>query len=586
MGKEKKKRKIDKLKFLDNTLANLTGFGDGATDSNMDDCMAEMMQQQQQQQPSTQNASEKKPVEAGSSLAGKNQQPSWMRQNSCLSPAEIDAWNRSFVAWASGGGSGSSSYPPGLLPNLDVELARNFKVKEISIFLLKRFPGRDLRMPVFERWLLDSKLEEQNHSSKTPSGVSDPVLPLHASPESEASQRLLTEILTGGSGNTDRNGDNGPARQDVEEAIAELCRKTNVSCQELLAQRERYRRQSPLKKGDRIQIETSKDGDDNSKDLVTLLYSRKKWKKPFIFRVNKKHYKNLKDRFVDIHENTKKANPATSSSWPPKALCPNGNSSVKMVERSFHVIVLALLLRYSAMSGGQLLEDLRGGGMQGAIHSSVFQVLQSHLGTGHEPWLEGFASPFNATLAHFASAFPDLDWHFGSVGNFFDCSFQSSGSEYCEVNPPFTPGLMKAMSDHIFRVLARAADSDRALSFVVVVPSASEADKTTSAMKGDTEAAVKHAAGRSFRDMISNNLCTKHTRLKAREHGYIEGAQHLRPTQYKQSSYDTSIIVLQSPKAALQFSDNEKKTALESELRQAFASRHEIELKKRKAVFS
>ena len=35
------------------------------------------------------------------------------------------------------------------------------------------------------------------------------------------------------------------------------------------------------------------------------------------------------------------------------------------MERSFHVLVLALLLRYSALSGGGLLDDLRGGGMQG-----------------------------------------------------------------------------------------------------------------------------------------------------------------------------------------------------------------------------
>ena len=41
------------------------------------------------------------------------------------------------------------------------------------------------------------------------------------------------------------------------------------------------------------------------------------------------------------------------------------NNVETMVERSFHVLVMALLLRYSALSGGGLLDDLRGGGMQG-----------------------------------------------------------------------------------------------------------------------------------------------------------------------------------------------------------------------------
>jgi phosphorylated CTD-interacting factor 1 len=348
-----------------------------------------------------------------------------------------------------------------------------------------------------------------------------------------------------------------------------------------------------LKKGDRIQIEN--DGR-SATEIMTILYSRKKWKKPFIFKINRRHYVSLKDRFVEVHESYRRESFSTAmgnNSWPPSSLSKNGSSHVQTVERSFHVIVVALLLRYSALSGGQLLGDLRGGGMQGAIHSSVFEVLRAQFCSDEAQqgaWLEGFASPFNATLPRFASVFPDLDWHFGSVGNFFDCSFawnsyESHGGEFCEANPPFTPGVIEHMAEHIFGVLAKAEESRRALSFIVVVPSAGKREKISLMTNEDDEAAVKQAAFRSFKEMITNKYCTKHLQLKAREHGYIEGAQHLRPTMYKQSSYDTSIIILQSPEAMRKFSvDSRKMCDLDTDLRHAFSSRHENELKWRKSL--
>ncbi|KAL3922524.1 MAG: hypothetical protein SGILL_002156 [Bacillariaceae sp.] len=578
MGKGKKKRKIDQVSHLTN-LTGLGGLGDGHASSSMDDCMAEMMQQQQpaadvQQNPKQRAVDKKQP---STSSSRRIHQPSWIRQSSCMNPEEIGTWNQSFLQWAA-----DHHYTPGLLPNIDEEIARNFKVKELSSLLLKSFKDIDLRMPVFERWLLDSKLEENQSTSER-----DPVLPLTASPDSNASQRLLSEIMACGSGK-DGKTNKRISREDAEKVIDELCRKTSVSCQELLAQRDRYRRQSPLKKGDRIQIETDCQ---SPSDVVTILYCRKKWKKPFCFKINRAHYQRLKVRFVDVHDSAKKngSSPGEELPWPPKSLATTDSSSEQIVERSFHVVVLALLLRYSALSGGQLLEDLRGGGMQGAIHSSVFDALRTNLGCGdgtQDSWLEGFASPFNATLPRFASAFPDLDWHFGSVGSFSDCSFQwnshgNPAGEFCEANPPFTPGVMESMANHMSNALAEADGNERALSFVVVVPSASKARKKASTEgKMDDESVVKQAASRSFQDMVTSKYCATHLRLKAREHGYVEGAQHLRPTMYKQSSYDTSVIILQSPKA--RELEGERASTLERDIRNAFASRHETELKKRK----
>ena len=202
--------------------------------------------------------------------------------------------------------------------------------------------------------------------------------------------------------------------------------------------------------------------------------------------------------------------------------------------------------------------------MQGAIHQQVFDVLKS---TFQGPWLEGFASPFNVCLSTFCSAYPDLDWHFGSMGNFMEYSFRQGGC--CEANPPFSPAIMEGMIDHMEKELELADENDTSLVFVIVVPTGDS----------DGAAAAKQAAMVSFERMTSSQYCRKHIRLAAREHGYLEGAQHLRPTQYRQSAYDTSVIILQSQKARVEKHDMK---VLTKSIRTAFASRHEKELKDRR----
>ena len=575
---KRKKSKRPKTKDVSELagLSNLTGFGD-AGGSSLDDCMAEMMFQGQTPKKSQlgdsipvddttrfDSADTTKDASSNQKKREKSRQPSWIQQankqnsssKTMMSTEDVDNWNRNFLTWAKGG-----IYTPGLLPNIDQEITRNFKVKELSTLLLKNesVSGKDLRMPVFERWLLDSKHEE------VVEGIAgDCVLPLQSSPDSEASQRLLTELVSK---------QNAVEKDDAEKTIAKLCRTTNLMCQELLSQEDRYRRQSPLNKGDRLNKTIQ-----SSNDVVSFEYSRKRWKKPFCFKLNLSHYNKLKDRFLEIHPNLVFGGSKTAR-----------NHVEAKIERSFHVIVLALLLRYSALSGGGLLDDLRGGGMQGAIHSSVFQVLQSHFSQGktsgsQQFWFEGFASPFNATLPQFASAFPDLDWHFGSVGRFLDCRFEGeiesdtdSGGEYCEANPPFSPGIMFWMANHMLEALERADEKGCRLTFVVVVPSVDRSSrKNAKTDHNDSTAVAKHLAEKSFRRMTSSAYCTKHVQLNAREHGYVEGAQHLRPTQYKESSYDTSIIILQSR------ANESNLKELENNLRLAFSSRHKTELMERK----
>jgi|TARA_B100000524_G_scaffold341625_1_gene235884 phosphorylated CTD-interacting factor 1 len=90
-------------------------------------------------------------------------------------------------------------------------------------------------------------------------------------------------------------------------------------------------------------------------------------------------------------------------------------------------------------------------------------VLRRRLGVS----CECFASPLNATLPDYFSAFPDVDSFFGSRGSFFGAN-PIEGS--FEVNPPYVPEVLLAAVHHAKRLLATAEAAARALSFVFVVP--------------------------------------------------------------------------------------------------------------------
>jgi phosphorylated CTD-interacting factor 1 len=215
--------------------------------------------------------------------------------------------------------------------------------------------------------------------------------------------------------------------------------------------------------------------------------------------------------------------------------------------------------------------------------------------------LECFASPLNAHLPYFASAFYDVDWHFGSIGNFFsvDNDFYAKVGGLYQANPPFSPGLMKRMADTMIHHLTLADDEqhyDTALCFVVIVPTVHHLEKikVTSAARTaqsnnaerheekekEEESLVKRFAKPSFEILVASPFCRLHIILPAREHSYLVGAQHVRPTQYKQSNYDTSVIVLQSRRARETMTFDAQR--LEEDIRKAFASREEEETEQRR----
>jgi phosphorylated CTD-interacting factor 1 len=384
--------------------------------------------------------------------------------------------------------------------------------------------------------LIDSKLEEGGHSVN-----SDPVLSALVKVQSESSQRLIEELFEA-----------GMPRAEARKIVNDLCRRTHTACLEMAQQCALHSQSAaPFRKGDRIERE-------GHAPVYTLVYHRKKWKKPFCIKLNASHYDKMRAMFLQVHGSD-------------VALSNAASGKPTLAAHAFHLLLMVLLLRYSSLSGGQLLLDLRGGGMQGAVHNDVFDVLHAHF--PHERLFECFGSPLNAYLASFGSAFfADLDWHFGSTGSFFEIDI-SDGC--CEANPPFSPGLMNAMAERMFSNLALAEERQTRLTFVVIVPNSGDIAEADA----HHVAAAKRFGGISLQKMIGSLYCRRHILLPAKEHGYVEGAQHLRPTRYKESLYDTSVIVLQSGLAREKELDMDR---FDSELRNAFSSRHKSELERRR----
>lgn len=470
------------------------------------------------------------------------------------------------------------------IPNIQLEMARHLHMKTLSSFLLKSCPN--IRMPTFERWVIDSKMEErqkrklQNHSNRpthhfttkkdrkkrrkrnndtiiealaaTKTVWWDPVIPSCPELSDPSCQRLLREI------DLVSQKSNIKIKIDAMSICSQLCAKAVEATKSIYNMIQRlglYQNLDKNRAGEKISLKKGKfsfDQDDSDVNEVdkeesyltySLVYARKKIKKPFVIQINESHYKKLKQMFNFSTQNRLQ-------------------SHSKHSKYAFHFILFSLLLRYSSLSGGQLLKDLRGGGMQGGIHTQVFQYLHETL----DCRMECFASPFNVYFCNYCSAFEEEQNFFGSFGNFFNME----SMEGCfEANPPFAPGFMKEMVTTMNHHLNVANEKDVLLTFVIIVPSC----------KMPIQDDVIHKfAYESFQSMLDSPYFVNHTILKARNHGYIEAAQHLRPTRFKQSQYDTSVIVLQSK--IYQY-DSTWWDTFEGGLLKAFESRHEMEIKNR-----
>jgi phosphorylated CTD-interacting factor 1 len=643
----KKKKSVEPITSFCNVsgLANISDPFASAPSNELDDCLALM--DQSIQSASSPAAASPSPSTKESKLNGQRQhdknetaqQPSPIIPTNNEESSPTMRLQRSPL-WkgpsptSSQQASKSSTFD---LPNIQVELLRHKLMGDLSKFFLSKC--KHLRMPSLERWIIDSKMEERikrqllkaqasqeahesgatvnSNSSKvkddrwkmrqkrkrrhlqsslekhlTSSGLRphtdfDAVIPSMADVEDDASERLLKEIERG-TDDIDALG--------AKDIVKELCKQACDASRHLqnlanhlgtLVSDQYFGKANGVA---RISLEVNNPDESESDsqsggDLsYSLVYSRKtkndggKKAKPFVVKINVHHYEKLRDMFHAIHDTTACTQPLHVSPAMTLGKNPNRYSPAANI---FHHLIFCLLLRYASLSGAQQLLDLRGGGMQGAIHSEVFDCIEKQ--DGGQDITECFASPLNVYTSRYFSIFHnDLDWHFGSCGDFFSVpmGFFRKGGVH-EANPPFSPGLMlqmvEKMEEHLsFADSMSSKGHSCALSFIVVVPSCSS--------KGADQNIIQKFAGASYRSMLKSRFFSKHIILNAREHGYVEGSQHLRPTRFKESQYNTSIVILQSADAKDREVESKCFMGLDFEqnAREAFASRHQIELEKRR----
>lgn len=183
---------------------------------------------------------------------------------------------------------------------------------------------------------------------------------------------------------------------------------------------------------------------------------------------------------------------------------------------SFNYALAAMLMRYSSVMDIRANEGVN---MHAAVPPKVFAILVDEIGVS----AEAFASPLNATLPRFLSAFPDVDAAFGSLGSFYKYDFGGGGS--FEANPPFTDATINMMIDKINADLGAIA---LPLSFFVVVPNWAL-------------------------DCIKNVKNSPHTRWRyvaaAGKHNYLTGGQHIKSTAFI-APFETYLCLLQNEAGA------------------------------------
>jgi len=183
----------------------------------------------------------------------------------------------------------------------------------------------------------------------------------------------------------------------------------------------------------------------------------------------------------------------------------------------FDQSVFCVLARYYALLGH---------GYQAALCGNAFDVLQKRLCVT----FECFASPLNCRHELYCSVFPDIDAAFGSVGSFFDANAFNPTSGSFEANPPFFPKVMSAMARRIDVLLDRARGKEAPLSFVVIIPGWKETEAWTLLHKSPHKRAFW---------LIAKD-----------DHGFCDGAQHMRRDRFISSVFDTGVFVLQNDAAA------------------------------------
>jgi hypothetical protein len=101
--------------------------------------------------------------------------------------------------------------------------------------------------------------------------------------------------------------------------------------------------------------------------------------------------------------------------------------------------------------------------MQLANEPKLYKLLKDKCDTNFEL----FASALNCYYDNFCSLFPDIEKHFGSVGNFNEIKLLEG--EYVS-NPPFDNAIMENMCNKLITYIKTANKNNKYLSIFITIP--------------------------------------------------------------------------------------------------------------------
>jgi len=102
----------------------------------------------------------------------------------------------------------------------------------------------------------------------------------------------------------------------------------------------------------------------------------------------------------------------------------------------------------------------------GNNQSSILPSLKKKLKEKLNIKIELFSSALNTSMANFGSLFYDIEWGFGSLGNYFNMKILSGNYE---LNPPFDNCLIKKMFEKILSDISFSENNNKSLLFCIIL---------------------------------------------------------------------------------------------------------------------
>ena len=125
----------------------------------------------------------------------------------------------------------------------------------------------------------------------------------------------------------------------------------------------------------------------------------------------------------------------------------------EIIDNKVFEYIYMVYIRYYILSSGN---------NQSSILPSLKKILKEKLNIK----IELFGSALNTSMTNFGSLFYDIEWVFGSLGNFFNMKITSGNYE---INPPFDKCLIKKIFNKILSDILIAENNNKPLLFFIIL---------------------------------------------------------------------------------------------------------------------